>query len=363
MDLFQDVIRPAVTFLTRPEILLPVASVALALALKYYRVLSQPKVAGLLGLVFLGWFVGSLWNDNFKKVITKPDNIPIVLLVFSVLFLLWLCLRRAALNDERAERDEPPLEAIHRRETVLVWPDLVMVEFICLLAVSALLTVWSVGIRAPLEEPASAAFTPNPSKAPWYFLGLQEMLVYFDPWLAGVVFPTLIIVGLVAIPYVDVNPKGNGYFTIKERRFSITVFLFGFLIFWVVLIFIGTFLRGANWNFFGPYDKWDPHLQVPLNNIDVSEIVWVKMLKLGRPAHWLQREIFGILMVLGYFAVGPALLAKTVLKPLFKPLGFVRFSIVAMLLLCMVSLPLKMLGRWLFNLKYIVTIPEFFFNI
>jgi len=363
MRIFEDVLKPAADLATAPEKLLPIAALLLVGLLKYYRKVTQPRVAGGIALFALAGFVASLFNKNFAEIIKKPDNIPIVLLVVSVGFFLWLSLRRAARNDERAENNEPPLEAVHRRETVLVWPDLVMVEFICLLAVSAILVFWSVGIRAPLEEPASAAFTPNPSKAPWYFLGLQEMLVYFDPWLAGVVLPTLIIVGLVAIPYVDINPRGNGYYTLKERRFAITVFLFGFLIFWVLLIFIGTFLRGANWNFFGLYDVWDPHRQVPLKNVYLSDMLWVNMLKRPLPQHWLPREIGGILIILGYFAMGPLILAKTVLKPLFKPLGFVRFSLVAMLLLCMASMPLKMLGRWLFNLKYMVYIPEFFFNI
>ena len=64
------------------------------------------------------------------------------------------------------------------------------------------LTIWAVFLKAPLEAPASPARIPNPSKAPWYFLGLQEMLVYFDPWMAGVVLPTMIIVGLIAMPYI-----------------------------------------------------------------------------------------------------------------------------------------------------------------
>ena len=86
--------------------------------------------------------------------------------------------------------------------------------------------------------------TPNPSKAPWYFLGLQEMLVYFDPWMAGVVLPSLIVVGLMAIPYIDFNKQGNGYYTIKQRKFAYIIFQFGFLEMWVTLIVLGTFLRG-----------------------------------------------------------------------------------------------------------------------
>ena len=72
-------------------------------------------------------------------------------------------------------------------DKVLVWPDLVYIEFISLILFMVFLIVWSILVAAPLEEPANPASTPNPSKAPWYFLGLQEMLVYFDPWLAGIV--------------------------------------------------------------------------------------------------------------------------------------------------------------------------------
>ncbi len=359
----KELIRPVMTFMARPEILLPLCAASLFLTLKYYRIITQPRVAGGLGLFAVLVFIVSLSDHHFQDIITKPDNVPIVLLFVSVGFFLWLALRRAAINDEAAERNEPPLEARHRRETVLVWPDLVMIELICLILVSALLVWWSVGIRAPLEEPASSALTPNPSKAPWYFLGLQEMLVYYDPWYAGVVLPTLIMVGLVAIPYVDTNPRGNGYYTLVERKFAITTFLYGFLVFWVVLIGIGTFLRGANWNFFGPFDEWDPHKQIPLMNINISEVVWVKMLGTGMPKHWLQREIFGILIVGAYAVLGPALMAATFLRPLFKQLGLIRFSVVAMLMLFMFSLPIKMLGRWLFNLKYIVYIPEYFINL
>src|SRR5687768_17378364 len=143
----------------------------------------------------------------------------------------------------------PPMPVRAADDKVYTWPYLTRNEFLCTIAVMAFLTVWSFGIDAPLEEIANPTKTPNPSKAPWYFLGLQEMLVYFDPWFAGVVLPSLIIVGLMAIPYIDTNPKGNGYFTFKERRVEISLFLFGFLILWVLLVLLGTFLRGPNWEF------------------------------------------------------------------------------------------------------------------
>ena len=106
-------------------------------------------------------------------------------------------------------------------EKVHVWPYLVRLEFLCALFVTIGLTVWSIVIDAPLEEAANPTKTPNPSKAPWYFLGLQDILVYFDPWFAGVVAPVLIIVGLMLIPYLDINPKGTDTtHTTKEKLLS-----------------------------------------------------------------------------------------------------------------------------------------------
>ncbi len=98
--------------------------------------------------------------------------------------------------------------------------------------VTVVLFVWSITLNAPLEEPANPNLTMNPSKAPWYFLGLQEMLVYFDPWIAGVVMPSIIMVGLMVFPYVDSNPLGNGYYTLKQRRFALWMFGAGFLM-WI----------------------------------------------------------------------------------------------------------------------------------
>jgi hypothetical protein len=219
-------------------------------------------------------------------------------------------------------------------------------------------------LRAPLEEPANLAVAPNPSKAPWYFLGLQEMLVYFDPWMAGVVLPGLVILGLMAIPYIDMNPKGNGYFTFKERKVEIGIFLYGFLVLWTQMIVIGTFLRGPNWNFFGPYEYWDVNKIEPLVNIDLSEIIWIKLLGTGLPGNWFIRELPGILLVGFYFFVLPVLLLKWKrIKHFYDKMGASRYYIGMTLFLVMMMMPIKMYCRWLFNLKYFVHIQEFFFNI
>src|SRR5438477_9956537 len=135
------------------------------------------------------------------------------------------------------------------------------------------------------------------------------MLVYFDPWLAGVVLPGLIIVGLICIPYVDRNPKGNGYYTFAERKTEITIFLFGFAILWASLIVLGTFLRGPNWNFFVPFEFWDIHKLAALTNINLAEYIWVRGVRPALPASWFIRQIFGIVRVLVSVFVVPVIRA------------------------------------------------------
>ena len=279
------------------------------------------KAVGYGVLIFLTLFfaLGGL-DPNFQLIITKPDNVPIVGLIFLLVFFTWYSMREAVLNDQRIAKGEGPIEKAES-DRVWVWPDLVYTELISLILCSVVLIVWSILLKAPLEQPANRAVTPNPSKAPWYFLGLQEMLVYFDPWLAGVVLPSLIIVGLIAIPYIDKNPKGNGYYTFAERKVEITMFLFGFVILWSSLIVLGTFLRGPNWNFFGPFEYWDTHKLEALTNVDLSEYFWVRMLGQGLPTNYFIRELPGIILCLIYVAVLPVVLAKGAFKTYLRQAG------------------------------------------
>lgn len=359
MELFESFFNS----LASPQIVVGISTVVFLIYIARMRQMMHPRVAfAIMGATALFLVIGCQ-NADFFHIITKGDNMPIVILIFSVLFFMWLAFRQATLNDMRLERGEPPQEATESHKKVLVWPDLIYSEFVLTVLLSAAFIIWAVLVEAPIEEPASGTRAPNPAKAPWYFLGLQEMLVYFDPWLAGVVLPGLIVVGLMAIPYIDTNPKGNGYYTWKERKFAIGMFMFGFLILWVLLVILGTFLRGPNWNFFGPFEFWDPHKVEALTNVNLSEYFWVSMLNTRLPDNSLVRELPGFLLIGAYFVITPAILAKTILKRFFDEMGIVRFSVLIMLMLCMASLPIKMLLRWTINLKYLVAIPEWFFNI
>src|SRR5215470_10445365 len=292
-----ETLKGVINALTTPWLFISLASLTFFLVLPR-PALWKPRVWAILGLAAAAFLGVSMLDHNFLQIVKKPDNIPIVAMLFLVGFFLWLSMHQAHENDLRIMRGEKPMEASNGEgEKTWVWPDLVYTELLCMVIGMIVLVLWGMAFHAPIEEPANPARTPNPSKAPWYFLGLQEMLVYFDPWLAGVVFPSLIIVGLMAIPYIDVNPKGNGYFTYKERKTEINLFLFGFLILWVTLVMLGTFLRGPNWNFFGPYEYWDVHKLLALNNVNLSEYFWVKGLHMKMPSGslgmWL-RELPGI---------------------------------------------------------------------
>ena len=335
--------------------------------------LAKPNVGWVLLNLSLLFLCVSLTDWDFRQIVGKPDNVPIVAMLFIVGYFTWLFFYRANENDRRAAEGRVPVEA-ENNEKVLTWPDLVYTEMICMIAVTALLILWGIALQAPLEEPASAVKTPNPSKAPWYFLGLQEMLVYYDPWLAGVVFPSVILGGMMAIPYIDFNKLGNGYYTFNQRKFAITTFMFGFLPLWVGMIILGTFLRGPNWNIFGIYEFWDVHKLEALNNVNLSEYFWYGLgmpLPMAPPGSqfWTQapyillREAPGFVAIGVYLGVMPLLMAMTVFKKFFIRMGFLRYMVFSNLVLMMAALPLKMVARWAVNLKYFIAIPEWFFNV
>lgn len=340
------------------------SSVALFALMVWQRRFFTSILGGIVMIaVTVGFLVIGLSDKHFFHIITTPDNVPIVAMLVIFGYFTWYAMRKAVINDDLIDAGKPTMEKQESEEKVMVFPYLIYIEFVAALFYAITLVIWSIFLKAPLEDPANPSVSPNPSKAPWYFLGLQEMLVYYDPWIAGVLLPTLIILGLCAIPYIDNDPKTSGFYSFKGRKHAIIMYLFGFWILWILLIIVGTFLRGPNWNFFGPFEVWDVHKLVPLINVNLSEYIFIKGLGVGLPKFWLIRELPGILLVGAYFAVPISFFGKTVFKKYIQEQGSVRYIIYMILALCMLSLPIKMYLRWAFNLKYIVGIPEFFFNI
>lgn len=134
------------------------------------------------------------------------------------------------------------------QDKVHTWPHLIVVEFGAALFCLGFLTLFSIWSNAPLLQLANFNETPNPSKAPWYFLGLQEILVLFHPMVAGVTAPGIGLIILMVIPYIDKNPASRP----EDRKFAVSLFTM-FMMFWAVLTIIGSFFRGPGFNFVFPW--------------------------------------------------------------------------------------------------------------
>ena len=301
-------------------------------------------------------------------IVSTPDNVPIVLLLFVVPFYTWYGLRQAFANDRLIAQLEadPQMAKTHHRKTqpykpgwareVHVWPYLLRIEFLAAIIVTVILLVWSITLNAPLEEPSNPTLTMNPAKAPWYFLGLQEMLVYFDPWIAGVVMPSLIIVGLMVIPYIDANPLGSGYYTFAQRKLSISIFIFGFIVLWVTMIVIGTLIRGPGWMWFWPGTTWDHNRLIFEVNRDLPDIFGIT----GRAG----KIVFGAAVIGAYFAAAGIGVHKLITSTPFnrkvvKRMTVMQYLVTQMFLTIMLALPVKILIRLLFRIKYVWVTPWF----
>ena len=306
---------------------------------------------------------GQLW-----EIASAPDNVPIVALLVLVPFYAWYGLRQSLANDRLISQLEsnPQFAKTHHRKVqpwkpgwereVHVWPFLLRIEFLAAIIVTLLLMVWSITLNAPLEEPSNPTLTMNPAKAPWYFLGLQEMLVYFDPWMAGVVLPTLILVGLMAIPYMDANPLGNGYYTFKQRKFAILAFCFGFMVLWLSMVAIGTFIRGPGWMWFWPGQTWDHNRLVFEANRDLPDIFHIT-------SAW-GKGIFGALVIGLYAALASIGVHKVITlagfnRKVYQRMTLLQYLSLQFFLVTMMLLPAKMLARLIFRIKYLWITPWF----
>jgi Cytochrome b(C-terminal)/b6/petD len=321
------------------------------------------------------------WHQLWE-ITSAPDNVPITSLLFLVPFFVWYGLRQSFANDRLIAQLEadPAMAKTHHRKTqpwrpewvkeVHVWPFLLRVEFLAAVIVTIILFVWSITLNAPLEDPANPALTMNPAKAPWYFLGLQEMLVYFDPWMSGVVLPTLIILGLMAIPYMDINPLGNGYYTFKQRKFAILTFCFGFIGLWVLMVIIGTFIRGPGWQWFWPGMTWDHNRLIYEVNRNLDEVAagMFSAVGLNSVALWFGnmwfKAAFGAVAMAVYAVLAGLLCHKLITATEFNRKVYQRMTLVQYLalqffLVIMLLLPVKIILRHVFRIKYLWVTPWF----
>ncbi|MDD5303941.1 MAG: cytochrome b N-terminal domain-containing protein [Elusimicrobia bacterium] len=336
---------------------------------------------------------GTMVGENTLLRFYVMHCVAVPLVVGILLILHFWRIRKDSFSAAPYQANEEKLD---------VWPHLVKREYIAAAATVLFIMVWAILQNAPLEAIANANVTTNPSKAPWYFVGLQELLVYFDPWIAGVVMPGLIIVGLVAIPYIDTNPKGVGYYAWRERPFANTLFMLG-VVMWFALIYIGNSLRGPNYAWYWPWESWYMLKAAPPATWSVfgPKGVGAYSMLIGIPlmgsvaAAWMllpkliSKELDGKKTMgafLGLVAVVAAAgMAMHKMGPIegafllfftgasfyfgfvmpqrhIRTLDWPRYLVTMVLVISTMSVLLKMCARLAFNIKYVLTIPSISMN-
>lgn len=251
----------------------------------------------------------------------------------------WECVKNINVKSEYKEGFET-LTPKEQDYTVKHLRDSVGIEFLAGLIFTFIIMVWSLFMNAPLKELANPADTPLDERAPWYFIGLQELLIFFDPWLAGVILPSILLVGLILVPFIDPNKEtGIGRYTFRDRPVAISIFGFGFAM-WYVLIIIGQFFRGPARVFYWPWEDKSVMKELPLTEMVNFHIA-------GGFAFFI--IYFGVFVILPQF----------IFKNLYKSLGIIRYYIFVSLFAIMLLIPIKIFLRYVFDVKYILSLQIF----
>lgn len=224
-------------------------------------------------------------------------------------------------------------------EEVPTWPHLVAREFLAMLVVVFIARLWATLQSAPLDVIANAARTPNPLKAPWFIVGFQELALYFDPWLAELLFPALLLFGLLALPYIDPSPRGVGIYGFSHRRVAISLFLMGYLL-WLALTITGVFFRGPYWQLVAP---WSGAIL-----LDTEDIVG------GWSLPWPAGLAFLLVWYVGGFRV-PRQWAPQVYMEQHKS----SYALLMVIVMTILLIPLKVILRLLTGLQYFLVTPWF----
>jgi len=336
---------------------------------------------------------GTMVGENTLLRFYVMHCVAVPLVVGILLILHFWRIRKDSFSAAPYEANE---------EKVDVWPHLVKREYIGAAGTTLFIMIWSILQNAPLEAIANPNVTTNPSKAPWYFVGLQELLVYFDPWIAGVVMPGLIIVGLIAIPYIDTNPKGIGSYAWKERPFANTLFMLG-VVMWFALIYIGYALRGPNYAWYWPWESWfmvkpappptwsvfgpkpdgaySMLLGIPLMGaITAAWMLLPKLIQKELDGKKTMGAFLGLVALVGAGGMAMGKMGATEVAFLLfflgasfyygfvlpqrhiRTLDWPRYSVTMVLVISTMSVLLKMCARLTFNIKYVLTIPSISMN-
>jgi hypothetical protein len=300
-----------------------------------------------------------LADPDFRHRLLAPERLPAAVaaaatMVFLVLFLTRS--RAGADDDVDAGVDDAGWRGPSRRELDAV------------VAVALAFVAWVAFVPTPLAAPADPGAPPDPARFPWFFAGFQELRHYLEPWFAGVLLPALFLAALFALPHLDLAATGEEIGSRRGRREEVAAFLFGALLLGAVPMVIAVFLRGPHWQPVDPFAavaSAGPAASVP---VPFSELFWCRWL--GRnapPLEPLVRELPGLFLLAGYLVAVPILLprwkaTRGVFGRYRKGLGGLRYYFAVVLGLIFLLVPLKMYGRWLFDLGRWIHFPEFGFG-
>ena len=318
----------------------------------------------------------------FRQRLLNPRHFPVVIWVLCTLGALWLVLHRA-----RRERTLPPHhpDAAWRGPSRFEWTAATITGL--LLMAAALYLETPLGPPGPdtlLPAPAGQALLEPPetipedystdvARKPWFTRAWQEAGFYFDPWMARFLFPMLLLIGLLALPWLDPDPDEEApstsastiSFGSRERR--LLIFLASTLFLVLLPMVVATYLRGPSWNVLSPFEIWQasPATTAP---VALSERFWCDALgRSAPPAFWLIREFPGLAFLCFYLIILPRQLprwkaTRGIFDRYLRSVGPWRYRLAATLGLLLLAVPLKMYSRWLLDVSYWLHLPEIAFN-
>ncbi len=301
-------------------------------------------------LIVLG---SGLRDASFRHKVLHPERLPVAVLILATGAVLWLEMRRSRHPEGALE----PGEGIRSTESSTA--AVTTADAIAATAVALALIACAFLQPASLGDIADPATPPALAKAPWFLVGLQELCVYFDPWFSYGALPILLVTGLLGLPFLETESAPS-----QARR---ALFLFGWLFLWLWPMAVGAFLRGPGWQLYGLLEPWSAPRPATPDALTLAQVVWVQGFHVLEPVRWWIRELPGMLILVGYFALLPMLLMRWKLtRGLFAgyrdALGSRRFYGATAWVLATMIVPLKMYGRWLWGIGYWVHLPEWSFN-